>query len=148
MTPPPLQIAGGGLQYTGTLANTSMSGLGTCKLGDTLTLAPVGSLSDPQARLVTHLVNCVWGQKGHLWLEQSLNLGGTFHLLNSGGQGSLALDSKIFYQPVRELRISLSFMFNGTLDWKSGYNGKVAFTGQVHALDSKATMINLGFHFY
>jgi hypothetical protein len=39
-------------------------------------------------------------------------------------------------------------MFNGTLDWKSGYNGKVAFTGQLHALDSKATMINLGFHFY
>jgi hypothetical protein len=145
--PPPFAFSGGGLQYTGTLANFTIGHLGTCRLADTLTLAPVGSLSDPQAKLTTHLVNCVWGQKGSLWLEQSLNLGGTFHLLNSGGQGSLALDSKLLWQPIRELRVSLSFIFNGTLDWNKGYNGDVVFKGQFHALDTKANMLKLGLTF-
>ncbi|MGH9118811.1 MAG: hypothetical protein ACRD0A_13305 [Acidimicrobiales bacterium] len=150
MTPTPTRgvtLQNGGLQFNANLYGWSLGDVGQCRLVDYFNVAPTGSLSDPQAKLALHLVSCTWGQKGHLWLEQSLTAGGTFHLLGSGASGSLALDNRLMWQPVRELQITLSFTLNGVLDSNTGFQGSVNLGGNMRMLDTRATMLGVGLRF-
>ena len=61
-----------------------LGNVGSCRLVDYFNVAPVGSLSDPQRRLSMGLAACVWGQRGHFWLEQALTAGSSVHFLTSG----------------------------------------------------------------
>lgn len=147
MTPPLVQIQGGGLQFNANLASMSLSDVGQCKLADHFNFSPVGSLSDPEAKLSAHLIGCVWGDRGHIWLEQSLTLGGTFHLLHSGGEGSIALDNALFIKPMKELQIMFRFIINGTLDSSTGFHGSMSFNGDMKLIDSKANFAAIGLKF-
>jgi hypothetical protein len=143
----PITIQNGGLQFNAQLANWSIGNVGQCKLVDYFRVSPTGSLSDPQIKLATHLVGCTWGQRGHVWLEQSLVAGGTFRVLNTGAAGSLVLDNTLYWQPVRELQVTFSFVFNGTLDSTSGFQGTVNFGGNMNLLDNRATFAGVGLRF-
>ena len=147
MPDPPVQLANGGLQFNAHLYNWSLGDVGQCRLVDYFNVAPAGSLSDPQLKLATHLVTCVWGQKGHLWLEQSLTAGGTFHLLNSGAQGSMAFTNSLFWHPVRELRINLTFTLNGTLDRNQGFQGGINLGGDMKWMDTRGALLGAGISF-
>jgi hypothetical protein len=140
-------LQNGGLQFNANLYQWSIGDVGQCRLVDYFNVAPTGSLSDPQLKLATSLVNCTWGQRGHLWLEQSLTAGGTFHLLGSGASGSLQLDNTLIWQPVRELQITLTFMLNGTLDSNTGFAGTINLGGNAKMLDTRATMAGIGLRF-
>src|SRR3954471_7823539 len=106
-----ITIANGGLQFNANLSSWSLGNVGQCRIVDYLNVSPYGSLSDPQMKLAVHLASCVWGQRGHLWLEQTLTAGGTFHVLNTGAQGSLTLSNQLYWQPVKELRVNFGLMF-------------------------------------
>jgi hypothetical protein len=142
-----ITLQNGGLQFNANLHNWSIGDVGQCRLVDYFNVAPTGSLSDPQLRLAMHVVSCTWGQRGHLWLEQSLVAGGTFHLLGSGASGSLTLDNQLYWQPVRELQISLGFTLDGTLDSNTGFQGSVMLGGRMRMLDTRAAMVGIGVRF-
>jgi len=142
-----ITIANGGLQFNANLASWSIGNVGDCRIIDYFNVAPTGSLSDPQLRLATHLATCVWGQQGHLWLQQTLTAGATFHVLNSGAQGSLQLNNNLYWQPVKELRINFSLTFNGTFDSNTGWGGDVSFGGNMKMIDTKAAFAGVGLSF-
>ncbi len=147
MSPPKIDLSGGGLTVTNTWNDFRISDVGACRLLDVTTIAPAGSLSDPQFRLSQHLLGCIWGQKGHIWLEQSLTLGGTFRFIHSGAAGSVALNNALFVHPFKELTISFNFLFTGTLDSASGWNGSIRFNGEMKGTSPKTGLVGIGFQF-
>ncbi|HSV65348.1 MAG TPA: hypothetical protein VLJ59_05495 [Mycobacteriales bacterium] len=145
MPDPKVSISGGSFTVQGYAPGWSIGNLGQCRLGDNFQITPTGSMSDPQLKLGLHLIDCVWGRRGSIWLEQSLSAGGTFSL---GGtpMGSLQLNNQLLWQPMKDLRFTLTFVLNGQLD-QHGATGSVSFGSQFKVTDSKATMLGLGFHF-
>lgn len=140
-------LQGGGLQFNAYLTNWSIGNVGQCRLVDYFNVAPTGSLSDPELRLAMHLVSCTWGQRGGVWLEQSLTAGGSFHLLNSGAQGSLVLTNELYWQPVRELQVVFNFTLTGTLDADTGFQGGINLGGNMKMLDTRAAFAGAGLRF-
>jgi len=142
-----VSLQGGGVQFTAELSQWSIGNVGSCRLVDYFNVAPIGSLSDPQLRLSMGLASCVWGQRGHFWLEQTLTAGGTVHFLSSGAGMSMQFSNNLYWQPVRELKINIGLTFNGTYDTHNGWNGSVGFGSDIRIIDAKSAFIGAGIHF-
>jgi hypothetical protein len=143
----PISISGDGLRFDLHVGQWSIGNVGECRLVDYATITPSGSFSDPQLRLMTNLATCVWGQRGHFWLEQTLTAGGTVHFLTSGAGMSMAFDNSLYWQPVRDLRINIDLRFNGSYDNHSGWAGSIGFSSNVTMIDAKSVFVGAGIRF-
>jgi|SRR5882724_5732884 len=148
MPDPKVSLSGGSFTVSGYAPQWSIGNLGQIRLGDHFQITPQGGLSDPQVKLGLHIIDLTWGQKGHLWLEQSLTAGGTFHLLHSGAAGSLQLNNSLYWHPIRDLHFSFTFILSGQLD-DHGITTSVNFGSQFKIVDTKPVMagLGLGVHF-
>lgn len=147
MTPPQISLQGATIHFTPNIPGWSIGNLGQCHLTDYFNLSPAGPLSDPQLRLATSLANCVWGQRGHFWLEQTLTAGATVHFLTTGAGMSMQLTNQLYWQALRDLKVTVSLTFTGTYDSHSGWNGTVGFNSQLQAIDAKSTFVGAGISF-
>jgi hypothetical protein len=143
MGDPHVSFSGGSFVVSGYAPSWSIGNLGQIRLGDHFQITPPSSFTDPQIKLGLHLIDLTWGHRGHLWLEQSVTVGGTFHLLQSGAGGSLMLNNQLIWQPMRDLQFTFTFVLSGQLD-QHGVSGSVNFGGQFKAIDTKPAMTGLG----
>jgi hypothetical protein len=148
MPDPHVSLSGGSFTISGYAPQWSIGNLGQIRLADHFQITPQGSLSDPQIKLGLHLIDLTWGHKGHLWLEQSLTAGATFHLLQSGAAGSLQLNNQLLWAPAKDLQFFFTFTLTGQLD-QHGFSGSVNFGSQYKwsAPKSTVTGLGLGVHF-
>ena len=145
MPDPKITFPGGAFTVSGYAPSFSLGQLGQCKLGDTFQITPPPGLKDIQVKAGIHVIDCTWGRKGSLWLEQSLTAGGTFSFANGAG-GSMALNNQLFWTPIRELYFTFSFTLNGNID-QHGAHGTINFGSQFKLIDTPAGFAGAGFHF-
>jgi hypothetical protein len=146
MGDPKISLSGGAFTVSGYAPQWSIGNLGQVRLGDHFQIFPPTSFTDPQIRLGLHLIDLTWGRKGHLWLEQSLTAGGTFHLLNTGASGSLQLNNQLLWQPLKELTFTFHFNLSGELN-EHGFQGAVNFGSNFKMVDNKTVLGGIGLRF-
>jgi len=146
MGDPKISFSGGSFTVSGYAPAWSIGNLGQVRLADYFQITPPSSFTDPQIKLGLHILDLTWGRRGSLWLEQSLTVGGTFHLLTSGASGSLQLNNQLLWQPIRDLQFTFTFVLSGQLD-DTGVKGSVNFGSQFRLTDTKSVFGGVGLRF-
>jgi hypothetical protein len=110
--------------FSGNVPGWSLGNVSQCKLFDNFQFTPPTS-NDFETKLGMHIINCTWARRGEFWLGSSLNFAGTFNTA-SGASGSIALNTGVFWQPMKSLTLSFAVTLDGTVD-NAGFHGSVQF---------------------
>jgi hypothetical protein len=146
MPEPKISFSGGNFTVSGYAPGWSIGDLGQCRLGDSFQVQRPAGLSDLEFGVGLHIIDCTWGRKGSLWLEQSLTAGGKYSFTTSGASGSLQLSNTLLWTPMRELHFTFSFILNGKVDG-SGASGTLSFGSQFKMIDTAGAMLGAGVRF-
>jgi hypothetical protein len=124
--------------FSGAVQGWSPGNITQVRLFDNFTFTP--PTQDPLVlRGGVTLVDIIWAKKGQFWLSTVLNGSATYHS-DSGLSGSPQMNNSVFWQPMKQITLSIGITLNGRLD-KNGFDGNVQFANSMFQIvDSKAAL--------